>query len=125
MRVAEQLADHQAAARLQHAGDLAQRGVRVGDLAEHGDQEGGVEGVVLVGHRGRVGLGRDDVRQAALAGAPDRVVEHLLLQVEDFDLAVGPHPLGDVERVVAGARADLQDPLARPSGRGSRAGARG
>jgi hypothetical protein len=42
------------------------------------------------------------------------VVEHLLLQIEDVHLSVGLHPLGDVERVVAGTGTDLQDPLARP-----------
>ena len=31
--------------------DLAQRRVLVGDLAEHGDQDRGIEAVVLVGER--------------------------------------------------------------------------
>jgi hypothetical protein len=39
------------------------------------------------------------------------VVEHLLLQVEDLDRPAGQDPAGHLERVVAGARADLEQPL--------------
>ena len=43
VRVAEQLAHDQAAAGFQDARELAQRRGLVGNLAEHRDQEGGVE----------------------------------------------------------------------------------
>ena len=67
--VAEQLADHQAAGRLEDAVDLAQGGDRVGDLAQDGGEDDGVDRVVLVGEGGGVALGGDDVGEAALGGA--------------------------------------------------------
>src|SRR5581483_4826286 len=48
-----------------------------------------------------------------LAGPPDRVVEHLLLEVEDLDRSLVAHPPRQVEGVVAGPRPDLEHPLAR------------
>ena len=110
--VAEQLADDQAPAGTEDACDLAQACLLIRDLPEDGDQDGRVEGIVLVWEVLRVALGGVDVPQAALARAADRVIEHLLLEVEDLDRPVVPHPLGQVERVVAGAGADLQDALA-------------
>ena len=50
---------------LQDAPDLAQGGRLVGDLAEDGGQDDGVDRGVLVGELGRVALGRDDVRATA------------------------------------------------------------
>ena len=61
MGVAEELADDEAAAGLEHAADLAQGGDRVGDLAEDRGEDDGVDRGVLIGQRGRVALGRDDV----------------------------------------------------------------
>jgi hypothetical protein len=46
------------------------------------------------------------------------VVEHFLLEIEDLHLAVGLDPLGKVERVIPGAGADLQHPLAGLRGEG-------
>ena len=47
MRLAEQLADDETTTRLQDAGELAERCVLVGDLAEHGRQIGAVEARVV------------------------------------------------------------------------------
>ena len=113
MGVAEELADDQPATRPQDPLDLPQGGVRVGDLAEDGDEDHRVDAVLLVWQRGRVALGGDDVGGAALPGAAHRVVEHLLLEIEDLHRARWGNRLGEVERVVAGAGADLQQPLPR------------
>ena len=51
-----------------------------------------------------------------LVRPPLGVVQHLLLHVEDLDLTVRPDPVGDVQRVIAGARADLEHTLARLRG---------
>ena len=70
-------------ARAHHSSELAQCGVLVGDLAEDRDQIGAVEFVVPerqlegVGPRGR------DVVDSRVSRSPQRVVEHLLLQVDD------------------------------------------
>ena len=90
MGVAEQLADDQAAARLQDPADLPQGGGAVGDLAEHGGEDDRVHRAVVVGQGGGVALGRDDVGEAALRGAAHHVVEEVLLEVEDLDRARGP-----------------------------------
>src|SRR3954447_10762374 len=82
-------------------------------LAEGRDEIGRVEAVVVVRERARVTLARRDVRDTAVAGASNRVFEHLLLEVEDVERPAGRYPLGDVERVVAGARADFEHGLAR------------
>jgi hypothetical protein len=44
--------------------------------------------------------------------AAHRVVEHLLLEVEDVEPSVGSEPFGHGERVVARARADFEHALA-------------
>ena len=98
---------------LQHAGDLAQRRVLVGDLAEHGGQHDGVDRVVLVGkRRRRRPASASTFASPRSAARAHRVVEHLLLDVEDLDRPAGADPLGQVERVVAGAGADLEHALA-------------
>src|SRR6185437_13145633 len=84
----------------------------VRDLAEHGDEVGGIEGPVLVGEHPRVALARLDVVDAVLAGSAHRVVEHLLLDVEYVQRA-GRDPVRDVQRVVAGSGSDLEEGLAR------------
>src|SRR4051794_8004182 len=111
--IAEQLADHKPAARSQHPFDLGQGGVAVGDLAQHGDQDDAVERVVLVRKRSGVAAPRVHVAEPAFVGAPHRVQKHLALDVEDLDLAVAANPVGEVERVVAGARPDLEQALTR------------
>src|ERR1044072_5648906 len=119
VRVADQLADHKAACGVEDATDLAQRSTRVGDLAEHRGEDHGVDRGVLVRQGGGVAQSRNDVRETTLGGAARRVVEELLLEVEDLDLSCGAGPRGDVEGVVAGPRADLQHslPLLGPEGR--------
>src|SRR5262245_46671349 len=111
VRVTEQLPDDEASARLQDPRQLAERRILVRDLAQDGDQVGGIVGPVPIRHRRRIGTGRRDVGEALLRGAAHGVVEHLLLEVQDVDLSVWLHPLGHVERVVAGTRAHLEDPL--------------
>src|SRR6185312_13117127 len=66
------------------------------------------------GQRARIALGRHERGQARLAGPAQRVVEHLPLQVEDLEPPVRSEPLRHRQRVVARARADLEQPLARP-----------
>src|SRR5262245_31107570 len=48
VRVEEELAHHDPPGGLHHSPQLAQRGLGAGDLSEHGDQVGGVEGRVRV-----------------------------------------------------------------------------
>ena len=110
--IAEELADDQAAVRLEHTADLSQGAGGVGDLPQHGGEDDGVDRGVLEGQRGRVALGRDQVRQAPLARRAHHVVEELLLQVEELEPALRADPLGQVQAVVAGADADLQQALA-------------
>jgi len=57
-----------------------------------------------------------EVVQTALTRSSKRVIEHLLLKVENVELAAGTDPLGDRQRVVAGARADFEDALTRMGG---------
>ena len=114
MGIAEQLADDESAARLKDASQLAQRNVLVGHLAERGDRVGAVEGRVSVGKRLCVATRRRDASDPAFASAAHRVVEHLLLEVEDVERATGRQPLRDLGAVIARARADLEDPLAGP-----------
>src|SRR4029453_17574250 len=67
--------------------------------------------VVLVRQLARVAQGGVDVGYAVLAGPLERVVEHLLLDVEDLDGAVGAQPAREIDRVVAGPGTDLEHPL--------------
>src|SRR4051794_735901 len=101
--VADQLADDEAPARLEDTADLPQGRAGVRDLAEHGGEDHGVHRPVLIGQRGGIALRRQDVGEAALGGASRRVIEELPLEVEDLDLPLRADPLGQVERVVAGA----------------------
>jgi len=112
VRVTEELADDQATAGLEHARQLAQGRIRVRDLTEHGHQERGIELGVRVGQPARIALGRHDVRDAAAARPLERVVEHLLLEVEHVELPARPDPLGDIERVVPGPGTYLEHALA-------------
>ena len=78
---------------------------------EHRDEHGRVEGVVVVRERLGVAERGRDVGDAAPVGLPHHVVEHLLLDVEDVDLAAvqrGRH----LEGVVARAGPDLEHALA-------------
>jgi hypothetical protein len=112
VRVAEQLPHHDPAARLDDPAQLAQRGALVGDLAEHGDEVGRVERAVGVRQRARVGERGEDVVDVLLVGALHGVVEHLLLHVEHVEAAVRHEPARHRQRVVAGARPDLEQALA-------------
>ena len=90
MWIAEELAHDEPPARLDHARELAKRRSLIGNLAEHGDKEGGIEAAVGVGQFARVAVGRGERSsmprcRCALLG----VVQHLLLQVEDLDRASG------------------------------------
>ena len=88
MRVAEQLADDQAAARAQHPRDLAQRRLLVGDLAEHRGQHHRVDRAGRrTGARWRRPGSRPRLSSPRSAARAHRVVEHLLLQVEDLQRA--------------------------------------
>jgi hypothetical protein len=109
VRVAEQLSD----ARLDDAGELGQRGVRVRYLAEHGDKERAVERAVLIRQSARVALSRHQVPDAWLLGAAHRVVAHLLLHVVDVQRSAGLQGRRNRQRVVAGAGPDLEHRLAR------------
>ena len=51
--------------RLEDSVDLAQGGDRLGDLAQDGGQDHGIDRGVLVGEAGRIALGGNYVRQAA------------------------------------------------------------
>src|SRR5918992_1249522 len=104
VRIAEQLAHHDPAARLYHAAQLPQGGLLVGDLAQHRDEVGGVEGAVGVGHLAGVGPLADDGGDPVLGGSSQRVVQHLLLNVEHVEAPARSHPLRDRQRVVARAR---------------------
>ena len=92
---------------------LAQSGFLAGDLAEHGDQEGGIKRIVGVREPARVSLPGHDVVDPALRSALHQGIEHLLLDVEDVQLATRLHAFGHRERVVAGTWSHLQSPLAR------------
>ena len=89
MRVAEQLAHDQPPAGPQHARELAQRRVLIGDLAEHRHEEGRVEAC-------RPDTGAAGVADASAAmfvtprpfACAHHVVEHLLLDVEDVELSL-------------------------------------
>lgn len=107
----EELADHQPPARLQHPAQLAQRGGRIGDLAERGDQVGGVEAGVLEGQLVGIGQGGPDAGDALPLGPAHHVVEHRLLDVDDVQPAARPQLRGDVQGLQPGAGTDLQDPL--------------
>jgi hypothetical protein len=109
-----ELADHQSPARPQHPAQLVQRGQPPRDLAEHGDQVGGVEGRVGERQRGCVSLARLDVADRALSGPGHHVAEHLLLDVHDHKLPVRAKLRRHVQRLQPGPRADLEHPLARP-----------
>src|SRR6266511_3388055 len=67
VRIAEELADDQAAAGFQNSRELAQRRLLVGNLAEDRNEERRVVDPVLKGHRRRIGLRRGDVGEPALA----------------------------------------------------------
>src|SRR5215203_1295769 len=66
VRIAEELAHHQASAGLEHARELGQRRLLVRDFSEHGHQQRGVEGRVPVGEPTRVALGGCQVVDGAL-----------------------------------------------------------
>ena len=116
VRIAEELADHDPAGRPHDAGQLAQRGVLVGDLPEDRDEEGGVEAVVLVGERPGVPLARHDVRDPGPLGCAHRVVEHLLLDVEDVQDPAGLQPAGDREACSSRSRGRSRGPSRRVAG---------
>lgn len=107
----EELADHQPPAWCQHPCRLAQYPIRLGDLAERGHGVYGVECPVGVGQFTCVRAGGPDRRQAVALGAAHHVVEHLLLDVEHIEPSLRPELRGDVQRLQARPRADLQDPL--------------
>src|SRR5215217_5694555 len=88
VRIGLPLPDNQPATRLQHPMQLTQRPVPIGDLAQGGDQERGVE------RRGRewevthVSLGGNHVRGAYLSCPAHQLVEHRLLQIEHVEPAI-------------------------------------
>ena len=112
MRIEQDLADHQSAITLEDAPQLAQCAPFVGDLAKRGDQVSGVEVIVRIRQRLGVTLRRYDVRDTQRACSAHGAVEHLLLDVQDFKGASRLQPTGGMEGVVAGARSDLEHPLA-------------
>ena len=67
----------------------SRRAALVGDLPEHGDQIGAVEGILVVRQPAGVGERGHDARDAALRGYTHRVVEHLLLHVEHIQPSAG------------------------------------
>jgi hypothetical protein len=105
------LSDHEATAGLHDAMQLSERGLLVRDLAEHRDEEGAVEARVSVRERLRVAMRGLDVRDAAIRGGSHEVVEHLALQVEHLEHS-SVEAGGDVEGIVAGAGAELEQALA-------------
>ena len=115
MRIAEQLTHHQPSGWLEHTCQLTQRRRLIGNLTQGGGQEGGVEAVVLIRQLLGVALAPGDVVDALALRPAQRVVEHLLLQVEDLEHAIGRDPPGDGKAVVTGPRPDLENAL---SGRG-------
>ena len=112
MGVEDHLADDHPSARLHDTRQLPERRVLVGNLSEGDREVGAVEAVVLEDQLLGVALPRCDVRDPALAGRPRHVVQHLLLDVEDLEPAA-VEALRHRQRVVAGARADLEQALAR------------
>ena len=60
MRIAarQRLADDQTPSRAQHPAQLAQRSVLIRDLTKHGDQERGIEALVLIGQDGAIANAR-------------------------------------------------------------------
>src|SRR5580704_5432873 len=83
VRIAEQLSDHEPTPGPDDAGQLTERRSLIGNLSENGDEVGGVEAIVLIGKRTCVAACGEDVRQPLLRRRAERVVEHLLLHVED------------------------------------------
>jgi hypothetical protein len=68
---------------------------------------------VREGQRVRAGQVRADVTDRAPGSARHDVIEHLLLDVDEGELATGAQLGCHVQRLQAGAGADLQHPLAR------------
>ena len=63
-----------------------------------------------------VAPGCQDVRDAPSVRAAERVVEHLLLEVEHLERAPRLQPTGGVQSVVARPRPDLKHPPAGARG---------
>jgi hypothetical protein len=110
--VEDALADDKPTSGLQHAAELAQRSLLVGHLAQHLDEERGVERAVLEWERGRIRARGDDVRQTLPLRLAHRVVEPFGDHVDDRERAAGRDPAGDGQRVVARPGADLEHALA-------------
>jgi hypothetical protein len=101
---------------LEDTSQFLQRGSRVGDLAEHADDVGGIESRVLIGQSLRVSPVRRDVANSGRVGATVQNRQHLGLDVDDVETAAGRESCGDRERIDPDARADLEDALARSRG---------
>ena len=96
VRIAEQLADNQLAAGSEDAGQLPESGVLVGNLAQHRDQVRGIHAGVRIRKLPRVTAASLDVLEAGLSRLPHRVIEHLLLEVEDVQRSFRAEPVGHV-----------------------------
>jgi hypothetical protein len=111
------LDEQQPPTRLEHAVQLAQRGLRVRHGAEHERRHHGVERPVL--ERQRLGAGEHDRRRAERGDARSEALGHRLVWLREDQIQPGV-VVGEVE---AGAGADLEDAAAGL--RHERAAARG
>jgi len=87
VRIEDGLANNEPTVRPQHTAQLTQRGVLVRHLAEHLDQERGVEGACLERQRSRIGPGPEKVGQALLPGFAQRVLKPFGQHVDDVERA--------------------------------------
>jgi hypothetical protein len=84
----------------------------VGNFTKDGDQDGGVEPVIVVRQSLGIAAGWADVAQPTHPCSPHHVIQELLPEVEDLDRP-GVHPLSEAQRVVARSRADLEHVIIR------------
>jgi hypothetical protein len=109
VRIAGLFGDRQPARRAQHATELAEGRPAVGDLTEHGDEEGDVERRVGEGQPRRIRHGAADVADARAIEPRVGPREHLRLHIDELQAAAG-QVAGEGDAEVSGTRPHLEHP---------------